>query len=120
MKGNVTVRVGESTNSLHLSASFGNSALSRIGNFPALIISDVSWIVPRGYYGSRKVTVGATWNCFSHTENRLNDVFTSSLQINNFNLQTDRSFTIKTKDHEINYSIESAVKIKESDDRSEP
>ena len=48
MKEDVTVRVGESTTTLRLLGGFRNSALSRIGNFPALVIGPYSvwWTVP--------------------------------------------------------------------------
>ena len=122
MKEDVTVRVGPSTNTLHLLAGFRNSALSGIGNFPGLKIrpNSVWWIVPGQDYGDGDVTVliNQTLNRFNHTENRLNDVLTSSLQINNFNPQTDRIFTLRTKHHEIKYSIELVVEKEESNDKN--
>ena len=116
MKEDITVRVGESTNTLHLSASFRNSALSGIGNFPALRIgtNSVWWIVP----GDVSVLINRTWNRFNHTGNSLNDVLTSSLQINNFNPRTDTTFTVRTKHNEIKYSIELVVEKEESNDKN--
>ena len=116
MTEDVTVRVGESTNTLHLSASFRNSALSGIGNFPALRIvpNSVRWIVP----GDVSVLINRTWNRFNHTGNSLNDVLTSSLQINNFNPRTDTTFTVRTKHNEIKYSIELVVEKEESNNKN--
>ena len=119
VKENVIVRVGGSTKAVHLLAAFRNSAMSKeIRNFPALHIdpSSVQWSVP----GHGYLPINETWNEFTHTASRLDDILTSKLKINNFNLKTDNSFTLRTNHTEIKYTIELAVENEESNDGKEP
>ena len=115
VKEDVTVRVGGLTKALHLSAAFRNSAMSKdLRNFPAFSIdpSSVWWSVP----GKGFLPINDTWQRFTHTASRLDDLLTSSLKIDIFNPQTDKIFTLSTEHTEIKYSIELAVENEEPDE----
>ena len=119
MKEDIIVRVGAWTKALHLLAAFRNSAMSKsFKSFPALHIdpSSVQWSVP----GHGNLPINETRNRFSHTASRLDDILTSSLKINSFNIQTDTIFTLHTNHTEIKYSIELASESEESNDGNEP
>ena len=67
------------------------------------------------------VIIDDTWDRFTHKGSKNNDIFTSSLEVYNFNLQRDKVFKLHTDhDHEIKYSIELAVETEESFEQSAP